>query len=95
MRRKAALITLVIPLVLALALAGYTATFDSVEQVPRLTMDQVKEMLGKPDVVILDVRYIKQFEQSDKKLPGATWVDPEKIADYAANIPKDKTIITY
>ncbi len=95
MRRKAALITLVIPLVLALALAGYTATFDSVEQVPRLTMDQVKEMLGKPDVVILDVRYIKQFEQSDKKLPGATWVDPEKIADYAASIPRDKTIITY
>ncbi len=68
----------------------------SVEQVPRLTKEVVKEMLGKPDVVIVDVRYIKQYEQSDKKLPGAVFFQPEKFDEFVKNHPqKDKTYVLY
>ena len=68
----------------------------SVEQVPRLTKEVVKEMLGKPDVVIVDVRYIKQYEQSDKKLPGAVFVQPENFDEFVKNNPtKDKTYVLY
>jgi 3-mercaptopyruvate sulfurtransferase SseA len=67
-----------------------------VEQVPRLTKEVVKEMLGKPDVVIVDVRYIKQYEESDKKLPGAVFVQPENFDDFVKKHPqKDKTYILY
>ena len=65
------------------------------EQVPRLTKEAVKEMLGKPDVVIVDIRYIKQYEQSDKKLPGAVFVQPENFDEFAKNYPKERTYILY
>ena len=68
----------------------------TVEQVPRLTKEAVKEMLGKPDVVIVDIRYIKQYEQSDKKLPGAVFVQPENFDEFVKNHPqKDKTYVLY
>ena len=78
------------------ALAGWSAPPSSVEQVPRLTKDAVKEMLGKPDVVIVDVRYIKQYEQSDKKIPGAVFVQPENFDEFVRKYPqKDATYILY
>ena len=96
MKRKPILISALVALLLLIALAGYSGPPSSVEQVPRLTKEAVKEMLGKPDVVIVDVRYIKQFEQSDKKLPGAVFVQPENFDEFVKNHPqKDKTYVFY
>jgi 3-mercaptopyruvate sulfurtransferase SseA len=68
----------------------------SVEQVPRLTKEIVKEMLWKPDVVIVDVRYIKQYEQSDKKIPGAVFVQPENFEEFVKYHPqKDAAYVLY
>lgn len=96
MKHKPILISSLVALLLLFSLAGYSAMPTTVEQVPRLTKDAVKEMLGKPDVVIVDVRYIKQFEQSDKKLPGAVFVQPENFDEFVKNHPqKDKTYVLY
>jgi len=77
------------------ALTGYSAPPSSVEQVPRLTKEQVRDMLGKPDVVIIDIRFIKQYEQSDRKLPGAVFVQPENFDEFVKNRPKDNTYVLY
>jgi predicted sulfurtransferase len=95
MKRKPVLISSLVSLLLLIALAGYSAPPSSVEQVPRLTKEAVREMLGKPDVVIVDIRYIKQYEQSDKKLPGAVFVQPENFDEFVKNHPKDKTYVLY
>ena len=95
MKRKPILIALLAAVFLLIALAGYPAVPTTVEQVPRLTKEQVKDMLGKPDVVIVDARYIKQYEQSDKKLPGAVFVQPENFDEFVKNHPKDKTYVLY
>ncbi len=95
MRRKPILISALVAVLLLIALAGYSAPPSSVEQVPRLTKEAVKAMLGKPDVVIVDIRYIKQYEQSDKKLPGAVFVQPENFDEFVKNHPKDKTYVLY
>jgi 3-mercaptopyruvate sulfurtransferase SseA len=96
MKRKPILMSSLIVLLLLIALAAYSAMPTTVEQVPRLTKEVVKEMLGKPDVVIVDVRYIKQYEQSDKKLPGAVFAQPENFDEFAKNHPqKDKTYVLY
>jgi hypothetical protein len=95
MRRKPILISALVAVLLLIALAGYSAPPSSVEQVPRLTKEAVREMLGKPDVVIVDIRYIKQYEQSDKKLPGAVFVQPENFDEFVKNHPKDKTYVLY
>ena len=95
MRARTGLILLLVALLLPVAFTGHSAPPSSVEQVPRLTMDQVKDMLGKPDVVIVDIRYIKQYEESDRKLPGAVFVQPEGLDEFAQKYPKDKTYIFY
>ena len=95
MNVKPILIASLAALLSLFALAGYSAPPEKVEQVPRLTKEVVKEMLGKPDVVIVDVRYIKQYEQSDKKLPGAVFVQPENFDEFVKNHPKDKTYVLY
>ncbi|OPY06385.1 MAG: hypothetical protein A4E67_01491 [Syntrophaceae bacterium PtaB.Bin038] len=78
------------------ALAGWSSQPASVEQVPRLTKEQVKGMLGKPDVVIVDIRYIRQYEQSDAKIPGAVFVQPEHFDEFVKNHPKkDATYVLY
>ena len=95
MKRKPILISALVAVLLLIALAAYTAMPTTVEQVPRLTKENVKEMIGKPDVVIVDIRYIKQYEQSDKKLPGAVFVQPEDFDEFVKNQPKDKTYVLY
>ena len=96
MKHRPILISSLVALLLLFSLAGYSAMPTTVEQVPRLTKDAVKEMLGKPDVVIVDIRYIRQFEQSDKKLPGAVFVQPENFDEFVKNHPqKDKTYVLY
>jgi predicted sulfurtransferase len=96
MKAKPILIVLLAALLSLVALAGWSAPPSSVEQVPRLTKEAVKEMLGKPDVVMVDIRYIKQYEQSDKKLPGAVFLQPENFDEFVKNHPqKDKTYVLY
>jgi hypothetical protein len=96
MKAKPILIAFLAALLSLVALVGWSAPPSSVEQVPRLTKEAVKEMLGKPDVVIVDIRYIKQYEQSDKKLPGAVFLQPENFDEFVKNHPqKDKTYVLY
>ena len=96
MKAKPILTALLAALLSLVALAGWSAPPSSVEQVPRLTKEQVKGMLGKPDVVMVDIRYIRQYEQSDKKIPGAVFVQPENFDEFVKNHPKkDATYVLY
>ncbi len=96
MKSRPFLILFVVTTVMLVALTGYAAPPSSVEQVPRLTKEQVRDMLGKPDVVIVDIRFIKQYEQSDRRLPGAVFVQPENFDEFVKNHPqKDRTYVLY
>jgi len=96
MKAKPLLIATLAAVPMLIALAAYSAMPTTVEQVPRLTKEQVRGMLGKPDVVIIDGRYIKQYEQSDKKIPGAVFVNTENLEEFVKNYPqKDRTYILY
>ncbi len=64
-------------------------------EVPRITKEELKPMLGNPDVIILDVRPYDQWEVSDQKLPGAVYENPERVEAWAKNYPKDKTLVFY
>jgi predicted sulfurtransferase len=71
-----------------LALAG--------EEVPRMTKEELKEMLGKPDVIIIDVRATLDWQESGQKILGAVREDPDKAAkSWAEKYPKDKAIVLY
>ena len=70
-------------------------TCSSAADVARMSKDELRGMLGSPDLMIIDVRTEKEWRKSDKKILGATWEDADEFASWDANYPKDKTIVLY
>jgi rhodanese-related sulfurtransferase len=63
--------------------------------VPRMTKEELKGMLGKENVIIIDVRTLIDLEKSKQKILGAVIEDPGKVETWMAKYPKDKTLIFY
>jgi hypothetical protein len=61
----------------------------------RITADQLKAMLGRPDVLIVDVRDPISWDKSNGKILGAVREDPDNLAAWSSKVPKDKTIVLY
>ena len=61
----------------------------------RISVAQLKEMLGRNDVIIVDVRDPISWDKSDSKIRGAVRENPEELAAWINKFPKDKTIVFY
>jgi rhodanese-related sulfurtransferase len=44
---------------------------------------------------LIDVRRKADLDASPEALPGAIWQDPEKLAEWAKSLPRDKHIVLY
>jgi rhodanese-related sulfurtransferase len=65
-------------------------------QVSWISKDGLKSLLGRPDVIVIDVRLPGQWKGSEFKIAGALREDPgQSTESWAAKYPKDKTIILY
>ena len=65
-------------------------------KVPRMTKEELKALLGNPEVVILDVRLAAEWKRGALKIQGAVREDPEKdFKTWASKYPKDKTLVFY
>jgi rhodanese-related sulfurtransferase len=65
------------------------------EDAPRMTKEELKAMMGSPDLVIIDVRSGTDWADSDLKIKGAVREDPKVFESWANKYPKDKTIVLY
>ena len=72
---------------------AFTWSCGSGEKPPLLDRETIKSWLSKPEVIILDVRAPKDWNPSDKKIKGAVRQDPDEVATWAANLPKNQPII--
>ena len=62
----------------------------------RITVDEVKERLERGEqFTFVDTRNPKAWAESDQKLPGAIRVPAEELEQHLAEIPKDRTVLTY
>ena len=84
----------VMAIVVSLMLA-FTCSCGSGEKVPLLDKETIKSRLSNPEVIILDVRALKDWNLSDKKFKGAMRQDPDEVTTWAANLPKNKKIFIY
>jgi len=55
--------------------------------------DALKTQLD--ETILLDVRRFNDLALSNERLPGAQWLDPENIDDWAAGLPPDRNIVLY
>ncbi len=74
--------------------AGCTI-FEKSGDAPRMTKDELKARLGNPDLLVIDVRYGKDWTDSDLKIKGAIREDPKAFDSWANKYPKDKTLVFY
>ncbi len=85
-------------IVLALGYAGTALCAETaltINSVPKMTIDELKERLNNPDLVVIDVRSAYEWEESAIKIKGAVREDPRKIASWLSKYPENKTIVFY
>jgi len=90
-RRAMGWLTIVLSLGVALAMVVPAMS----QEVPRISKEDLKEMLGKPDVVIVDVRTGSDWNDSSVKVKGAVREEPDKVDSWIEKYPKDKTLVFY
>ena len=79
--------------------AGLMMTFSwacaSAPEAPRVDPVTLKSWLADPQVVIVDVRSGKDWQDSKTKIKGAVRHDPKELQTWAASLPKEKKIVLY
>jgi rhodanese-related sulfurtransferase len=65
------------------------------DEVPRISTEELNNILGTPDLVLLDSRIAKDWRKSDKKIVGAIRVDPHDVSSWAGDYSKDQKIVIY
>lgn len=67
----------------------------SSDDIARISAEELRAMLGSPDIVVIDVRTEKDWKSSRLKIPGAVWEDFQEVEKWGPKYPKDKTIVLY
>jgi hypothetical protein len=80
---------------ISLALMGCLQNLALDTKTPRMAKEELKSLLGNPEVIVLDVRIAGGWKKSDWKIKGAIREDPEKIKSWSEKYAKDKTLIFY
>jgi rhodanese-related sulfurtransferase len=64
-------------------------------EAPRISVQELNEILESPDLVILDVRTDKDWKASDRKVVGAVRVRSQDINSWAGDYAKKQRIVLY
>jgi hypothetical protein len=86
---------LMVAVTIGLVLSCVLVTIAQTEEIPRMTKEELKGMLAKPGVTIIDVRSTADWAGSKLKIKGAVREDPRKMASWMDKYSKDKTIVFY
>lgn len=86
---------LLIAISVVFAAAAFFATPAVAQDVKRMTIEELKGMLGNPDLVIVDVRRDGDWKSSKVKIKGAVREDQDKVDAWMNKYPKDKTLVFY
>jgi rhodanese-related sulfurtransferase len=78
-----------------LALVAFAYIPARADDTHTMTKEQLLPMLGKSDVIIIDVRSKFDWDESKVKIKGAVREDGLKFGSWMKKYPKDKTIVLY
>ncbi len=68
---------------------------STIEQVPRISKEDLKARLGSPDLILLDVRQQDDWSAGDSKIIGAIREEPKEYYRWRDKYSKDKTLVLY
>lgn len=61
----------------------------------RTTKEELKQRLGNPEIIIVDVRSGSDWKSSDRKITGAVREEPNDVEGWEKRYSKDRPIILY
>ena len=94
-RKNMRKIILMMTITMVFVLAALFATPAAAQEVNRMSIEELKGMLGNPDLVIIDVRREGDWKSSTVKVKGAVREDADKVDTWINKYPKDKTLVFY
>jgi predicted sulfurtransferase len=65
------------------------------KDIAKITVQELRSMLGDPDVIIVDVRHEQQWRAGELKIRGAVHENPDAVGSWAERYQRDKTLILY
>jgi hypothetical protein len=80
---------------IVIAIFGISLVPARAVEVPRISIDELRTMLGNPDVLIIDVRAPGSWEASERKISGAIREGPKDVESWAEKYRKDMTVVLY
>ena len=92
MKEKPATILTCLLIFLFMGLFGNAAF---AEDVSRMSKEELKSIMGDPELVIIDVRAGRDWNKSKLKIGGAVREDPKKTTSWADKYDKSKTHVLY
>ncbi len=86
-------------IIVCVAITGFYATTATAsnEDIPRMTVDQLKKLLDDPEsaLIIIDVRTGASWSDSKVMIKSAVREDPSDFNSWAKKHPKEKTFVLY
>jgi rhodanese-related sulfurtransferase len=62
---------------------------------PKISKEELRVLLDRPEVVVIDVRTSVSWLDSKFKIKGAVREDPTRVNTWIDKYPKDKTLVFY
>lgn len=62
---------------------------------PSIRPEDLKEILEKGSVLLLDVRRKADYDAEPETIPGASWRNPEQVGAWSQAIPKGQQVVVY
>jgi hypothetical protein len=81
--------------VLSMCLLFILPNVTMAQEIPKISKEELKGMLGKPEVVLVDVRSGADWNASTSKIKGAVKEEPDNVDSWMNKYSKDKTLIFY
>lgn len=72
-----------------------TASLLMAGDVNPITVKELTQILLNPDVIVVDVRAQRDWDNSDTRIKGALREDPENVTFWMHNYPSNKKLIFY
>jgi hypothetical protein len=89
-RKRGLLLAVALAVMFVFPTAGSGGAGDGV---PRMSKEELKGLLGSPDVVVLDVRLDGGVAPS--RIAGALYEAPDKVDSWAGKYARGKRIVLY
>ncbi|MCU0597089.1 MAG: hypothetical protein MUC98_16735 [Desulfobacterota bacterium] len=77
------------------ASAALFAAPTAAQDVKRMTIEELKGLLGSPDLVIIDARRDGDWKLSKVKIKGAVREDLDNVPSWMNKYSKDKILVFY